>query len=473
MKGRSLQWHLVRRLILLQAATLSLFVVLLWIVAFMLEPRVISDNENAANVIAEAVDRDASRKLVVKETSDVTALRASFPNVWAIVRDAKDEAFVLGQVPDAFTDAAVRVPMTLDHSWLYFPAVDVRPDAFVANRNGPAGRVQILVSTIHSRVEQGPELNFNLGLDGARNPDGTFAWYDMGPVLAMILVLMLAPFFIVMGVTTLVTTPAVVRRSLAGLVATASQAKDIDIDNRAVQLPTAQVPNEIAPLVDAFNLALARLGEGYDRRNRFLTDAAHELRTPIAILRTRAELLRDDPESRHLVQDIERLSQLAQQLLDRQVLDYQTGSREAINLVGFVGDITADFAPLAFRAGYDLSFEPAAGPVMVEIRPTQIRQAITNLLRNAIDHGGGSGTISVVVDATGGIEIRDEGPGIPEDEHERVFEPFYRLKPRSHGAGLGLNLAREIARLHGGRIDILSGPWRGARIRIQLPLVSA
>jgi signal transduction histidine kinase len=473
MKGRSLQWHLVRRLILLQAATLFLFVVLLWTVAFLMEPRVVGDNELAANAIAAAADRDASGRLVVRETAELQALRGNFPNAWAIVRDARDETAVLGRVPDVYAGESVRVPMTLDHSWLYFAAVDLRPDAYVANRDSAAGRVQILVSTVQSREELGPQLRFDLSFDGARKPDGTFSWYAMGPVLAMILVAMLAPFFVVMGVTTLVATPLVVRRSLAGLVATANQARSIDIDNRGVQLPTAQVPSEVAPLVGAFNTALARLGEGYDRRNRFLTDAAHELRTPIAILRTRAELLRDDPESRSLLRDIERLSQLAQQLLDRQVLDYQTGLRETTNLVGFVGDITADFAPLAFRAGYDLSFEPAPMPVMVEIRPSQIRQAITNLLRNAIDHGGGRGTISVLVDATGGIEIRDEGPGIPEDEHERVFEPFYRLKPRSSGAGLGLNLAREIARLHGGRIDILKGTWRGARIRIQLPLVAA
>ncbi|TGR72955.1 sensor histidine kinase, partial [Mesorhizobium sp. M1C.F.Ca.ET.189.01.1.1] len=100
---------------------------------------------------------------------------------------------------------------------------------------------------------------------------------------------------------------AVVRRSLAGLVETVRQAARIDIGTRAMQLPVKHVPQEIAPLVHAFNEALARLAQGYDRHNRFLTDAAHELRTPIAILRTRAELLRQEPQSTRLLHDIDRL----------------------------------------------------------------------------------------------------------------------------------------------------------------------
>ena len=78
----------------------------------------------------------------------------------------------------------------------------------------------------------------------------------------------------------------------------------------------------------------------------------------------------------------------------------------------------------------------------------------------------------VAIDGTGGIEVRDEGPGIPAEECENVFEPFYRLQPQSRGAGLGLNLARQIALLHDGTIRIQTGSWRGARIRMELPVRS-
>lgn len=235
-----------------------------------------------------------------------------------------------------------------------------------------------------------------------------------------------------------------------------------------MQLPVTNVPQEIAPLVQAFNQGLGRLAHGYDRHNRFLTDAAHELRTPIAILRTRAELLKQEPQSVRLVQDIERLSHLAQQLLDHQLLDRPASQRQIINLAELASRVAADFAPLAIEAGYDLAFEPGTYEVWVEVNVLQIEQALANIIRNAIDHGGGFGTITVLIDETGAIEIRDQGPGIPIEEHKNIFEPFYRLQPQSRGAGLGLNLARQIAILHKGTIEILGGSWLGARVRLQL-----
>nr|WP_246461389.1 HAMP domain-containing sensor histidine kinase [Mesorhizobium sangaii] len=230
-----------------------------------------------------------------------------------------------------------------------------------------------------------------------------------------------------------------------------------------MQLPVKNVPQEIAPLVLAFNQTLARLAQGYDRYNRFLTDAAHELRTPIAILRTRAELLRQEPQSARLLHDIERLSHLAQQLLDHQLLDRPTDQRQVIDLRDLVSRVR-----LPSRPAMTLPSSPRPTRPMSRSTFLQIERALANLVRNAIEHGGGSGTITLAIDETGGVEVRDEGPGIPAEEHENVFEPFYRLQPQSHGAGLGLNLARQIALLHNGTIRVLTGPWRGARIRMEL-----
>lgn len=470
-RPRSLQWVLVRRLIILQAVMLVVFLGLITLVFFVAQPRLVVDNEAAALVVGEALGRDAAGQLVLRDTEELTNFRKSFPNMWFVARDEKGGVLKQGNVPAVYASGGDGLLKSVDRAALTFAQLDLRPAASYANLETSAGRVGVLASTMSSREENtGVEANIDLQIDLARNPDGTTNWVRVGPILVILTIIMLLPIIIVMGVTTLVTTPAVVRRSLAGLVATAREAGNIDIDNRAVQLPTERVPQEVAPLVQAFNRALARLGEGYDKRNRFLTDAAHELRTPIAILRTRAELLREDPESRRLQKDIERLSHLAQQLLDRQVLDHAAGPREVVDLVELARTLAADFAPLALEAGYDLSFEPAGRPVLVDIRSQQVERAVANLLRNAIEHGGGSGTITVLVDGEGGLEIHDEGPGIPLEERERVFEPFYRLRPRSSGAGLGVNLAREIARLHGGRIDILNGRWNGTHIRLQLPL---
>ncbi|MEI2297056.1 sensor histidine kinase [Ensifer sp. MJa1] len=473
-RPRSLQWVLVRRLILLQAATLFVFIGLVISALFIAQPRLVVDNEAAVDILKRAVGRDGNGMLMIRESEELRDFRRSYPNLWFVIRDTGGQVVKQGNVPDPYKLSSGDLLGSVQGATLSFGDGGTLPDAILHNAETNAGRVQIIASTVSSRRDGGPlDVQIHINVDVARDLDGTTTWTEVVPVLALLVLCFLLPIVLVMGVTTLVTTPAVVRRALASLVSTADQAGRIDIDNRGVQLKTEQVPTEIAPLVRAFNKALARLGEGYDQRNRFLTDAAHELRTPIAILRTRAELLQEEPESARLRLDIERLSHLAQQLLDRQVLEHAGGTPEVMDLVSLARNMAADFAPLAFEAGYELAFEAEVSTALVSARPRQIEQAAANLLRNAIDHGGGTGTITVFVDADGALEVQDEGPGIPPEEHERVFEPFYRLRPRSTGAGLGLNLAQEIARLHGGRVEILAGSWRGARIRLQLPLIDA
>lgn len=468
-RTRSLQWILVRRLILLQAATLLIFIVLCAAALWIANPRLLIDNEAAVAAIKEAVGRDGNGRLIVLETEELTSFREGFPNVWYIVRDGSGQSVRFGTVPDVYARNFGDLLGEADHATIGFSEDDLRPEAYLEKAATKAGTVQIIAGTRSSRETDGLELSISATIDVARNPDGSRNWEKALPALAVIILILLLPIVLVMGTTTLVTTPAVVRRSFAGLVETVRQATRIDIGTRAMQLPVKQVPQEIAPLVHAFNEALARLAQGYDRHNRFLTDAAHELRTPIAILRTRAELLKQEPQSVRLLHDIERLSHLAQQLLDHQLLDRPSDQRQIIDLDDLVSRVAADFAPLAIEAGYDLAFEPPPGKAQVEVNVLQIERALANLVRNAIEHGGGNGTITIAIDGTGGVEVRDEGPGIPAEEHENVFEPFYRLQPQSRGAGLGLNLARQIALLHDGTIRILTGSWRGARIRMELP----
>ncbi|ADV14975.1 sensor histidine kinase [Mesorhizobium ciceri] len=470
-RARSLQWVLVRRMILLQAATLLVFIVLCAAALWIADPRLLVDNEAAVATLKDAVDRDGNGRLIVHETDGLRSFREGFPNVWYIIRDNNGQSIRFGNIPDVYTRNFGDLLGQVDHATVGFSEDDLRPEAYLERVSTKAGTVQIIAATRSSREEtDGLEVTISATIDVAKNPDGSRNWEKALPALAAIIVILLLPIVLVMGATTLVTTPAVVRRSFAGLVDTVQQAARIDIGTRAMQLPVKNVPQEIAPLVHAFNQTLARLAQGYDRHNRFLTDAAHELRTPIAILRTRAELLKQEPQSARLLHDIERLSHLAQQLLDHQLLDRPADQRQIIDLCDLVGWVAADFAPLAIEAGYDLAFEPPANKVHVEINVLQIERALANLVRNAIDHGGGSGTITIAIDENGGVEIRDEGPGIPADEHENVFEPFYRLRPQSRGAGLGLNLARQIALLHEGSIRILAGSWQGARIRMELPV---
>jgi signal transduction histidine kinase len=474
-KARSLQWLLVRRLILLQAAMLVLFIILTIVVLSVVKPTMMVDNEAAVTAIAGAIDRDKDGRLIVDDTSELRQFRAEHPKVWYIVHDMTGQSLRVGAAPADYDRDLGSLLTAVDHASIGFAGKhngrEMRPEALVQKLETKAGSVQVVTSTFYSRADaQSFEISISAVVDMARKPDGSADWPRVLPGLLFSIAVVLLPIILAMGMATLLTTPAVVRRSLTGLIGTASQAARIDFRTRAMRLPVKNVPQEIVPLVHAFNQALARLAQGFDRHNRFLTDAAHELRTPIAILRTRAELLTEEPESLRLRQDIERLSHLAQQLLDRQLLDRPVDHREVVDLGELAGCIAADFAPLAIEAGYDLAFEPPGGRVEVEANTLQIEQALANIIRNAIEHGGRQGTITVAVDKAGGLEVRDEGPGIPVEEHENVFEPFYRLHPQSRGAGLGLNLVRQIAQLHGGSVAIVTGPWKGARVRIELPL---
>ena len=125
-----------------------------------------------------------------------------------------------------------------------------------------------------------------------------------------------------------------------------------------------------------------------------------------------------------------------------------------MDLVDIARTVVADLAPVAIAAGYDISFEGKIETLQRQGSPSAIARAITNLVRNAIDHGGNAGAIVVAVSSDAVISVSDQGPGIPADQQELIFEPFYRVTPRSKGAGLGLALVRQIIARQGGEVTI-------------------
>jgi signal transduction histidine kinase len=211
---------------------------------------------------------------------------------------------------------------------------------------------------------------------------------------------------------------------------------------------------------------LGRIDEDVSQRRRFFANAAHELRTPIAILQTRLEASAAGPERARLLLDVARLAQTAEQLLDMQ----RFGAIQAwadVDIVELCRTVVADSAPMAISGGYELSFETEKPSFIVKGDRDSLERAIGNLVRNAIEHGGGSGHIRVEVTGDGMIEVADDGPGIPREEHEKIFEPFYRAKPRSEGAGLGLSIVRQIAQTHKGDVSVVPQLW-GSRFRLEL-----
>jgi len=438
------------RLIWLQATLLATLVAVLlgalWASGFLLvEP----DEDHVIEIVQRALARDAQGGLTLRPTDELKRLREEkTPDLWFVVRDRQGHAFSEGAVPSEFA----RIGGALDEisqarlGWQLFDDGPRKPPARLKRVDSDAGTVQILTAT------QGK-------MSGGKAALATSLAF-LGITL---------PGLLVMAAATAIATPMVVQRALAGLDTAADQARQIDFRKRGVRLSADAIPLEAVPLVGAINDALARLDEGYSRHQRFIADAAHELRTPIAILNTRLESLPPGPDKARLIEDCARLSTMAEQLLDIQRLDQCQNPPARVDLVAVAQGVAADLAPLAIAAGYELALDNAAECIETMGEHAGLERALTNLVQNAIQHGGRRGTITIQVGLPATLSVTDEGDGIPADQRALIFEPFYRLTPRDRGAGLGLNMVREIARLHGGQVAVLDGPNGGTCLRLALP----
>lgn len=227
-------------------------------------------------------------------------------------------------------------------------------------------------------------------------------------------------------------------------------------------------PTELLPLVRSFNSALDQLELELGRRKRFVIDVAHELRTPLAVVSLQVDSLPEVEGKSDLRRGLQRLTQLVAQMLDLERLSLSGGERSDVNLVEVARDVVADLAPMAIAQAYELSLAEPGAPVMVRGDVHAITRALTNLIGNAIAHAGRDGAINVVVDSDRSIQVADEGPGVPADMRDRLFEPFFRSASSAEGAGLGLHLTREIMTAHGGEV-ILAPSRRGAAFRLSFP----
>ncbi|WP_342729422.1 HAMP domain-containing sensor histidine kinase [Bradyrhizobium sp. B097] len=451
MRPRSLTWRLVGRLAGLQAVALTLLILLIGAAAMGLlrAGLLIGEYEGSTlDTLRDAVTRDEAGGLTLRQTPELAALRAEHADLWFVIRDTDGHQLAEGAVPAQFAPIASSLDHVSEARLKWNAAEATRPAGLVKWVDTSAGQIQILTGTYG-------QLSMWRALEST-------------PLLFLNMIL---PIVVLMTLATLVATPFVVRRAMKGLAQVAAQAERIDIDQRGAQLPLDEVPIEITPLVKAINAALDRLDKGYERHRRFLADAAHELRTPIAILSTRVASLQAGPEKTHLLEDATRLSVMAGQLLDLQRLDQRADTLGPVNLVGIARQVVLDLAPLGFAAGYEMSFEHDSETVMVTGDQTSLERALTNLVQNAVDHGQRRGTILVRVATAGRIEVCDDGDGIPPDEREQILEPFRRLHPGGRGAGLGLDLVQSIMRLHGGRIEVDQASSGGACMRMVFPKV--
>lgn len=237
-----------------------------------------------------------------------------------------------------------------------------------------------------------------------------------------------------------------------------------------IRLPEARMPRDVMPLVRAVNEALDRLERGFITQREFVADAAHELRTPLAILRAQVEAVADPNAAQALLGDIDSIARIVNQLIDIAESDTLTiKPGDVVDLRAIAIEVAGFMAPIAVAAGKDVAILGEAEPVLVEGHAGALFQAIRNLVENAITHTDHGTTVEVTVAANGTLTVRDEGAGVPPAERNLIFQRFWRGDRRRAGsAGLGLAIAARVAKAHGGEIRVADAPGRGAVFTITL-----
>lgn len=239
-------------------------------------------------------------------------------------------------------------------------------------------------------------------------------------------------------------------------------------------IEVGHVPEEITPLVHSLNDMLARLSQTIQMQKRFIADAAHQMKTPLAGMRMQSELAlrQNSPEEIHrsllqLAKSSGAATRLVNQLLTLARAENQPSQTKPfvpLELGELARSAVHDFVPVSFARQIDLGFEQPGHLVMIIGNPLTLRELLNNLIDNALHYTPSKGSITVRVRADADnqlayLEVEDTGPGIPVAERAHVFERFYRILGSDvEGSGLGLAIVREIAQQHGADIDIYNNP---------------
>ncbi|MBG0812521.1 HAMP domain-containing histidine kinase [Methylosinus sp. H3A] len=277
----------------------------------------------------------------------------------------------------------------------------------------------------------------------------------------------LVGFFVVTALISAGAAMFAVRRGLTPLRAVADEAARIDMNELQQRLPVGNVPAEVAPLVHGMNVALERLAASAVRIRRYADDAAHELRTPIAILRARLDNLEELPVKGALLRDASRLQAIIEQMLAAARLSgRQDTLDQEIDLVSSVREVVSLHLPLAIECDRMIEFDAAAPVIVARGNFRAVEAIVANLIDNALRAEPPGGTIIIRVGPGPVVCVIDHGEGVARAEREMIFEPFWRRSEATPGTGLGLAIAKELMEKLRGSIAIEETPGGGATFEL-------
>jgi two-component system sensor histidine kinase TctE len=293
-----------------------------------------------------------------------------------------------------------------------------------------------------------------------------------------ILLAMVAPQVALVGIASLLAWLGV-SRGLKPLTDLASQIEARDHNNLA-PVPQTGLPRETRVLAARINELLARLDSAIRAQKRFVADAAHQLRTPLAAVTLHAERAQRAPDGaterealRALLRSVERAGRMCQQLLSLARTDPEATNAvelKPLDLVALARRVGEEWVPRALKRDIDFGLIVPDKPVQITGDDRLLSELLSNLIDNALRYCSSAGRVSVIVEdgPQPKLAVQDDGPGIPEDERVRIFERFYRMPGSAgDGCGLGLAIVEEIARLHGSIVEVSTGSdARGSRFAV-------
>ncbi len=251
---------------------------------------------------------------------------------------------------------------------------------------------------------------------------------------------------------------------------TLKQTREISFANPDVRLDDSTLPQEIKPLARAVNDALDRLEKGITAQKDFIASAAHELRTPLAILRSHVDLLEEKDVAARMRDDVDSMARMVSQLLDTARLESpERLEMHEIDLADVVKTVSQDLWPLMVKEAHAFDVKGIETPVLIYGHFDSVCRALRNLLENTLKYTPKGSPVTVAL-RDYRIEVRDHGGGIDDQEKERIFEKFSRRDgQRSSGAGLGLFIVKRIMELHGGTVTVANAEGGGSVFTLQFP----
>ncbi len=263
----------------------------------------------------------------------------------------------------------------------------------------------------------------------------------------------------------------VMKRVVTPLQLASQKAAAIGPHTSGARVPTAEMPGEVLPLIEAINGALDRLDQALGAQRQFAADAAHELLTPLAVLRANLDTLGDKQEVSALRRDLEAMTNVVTQLLELTELEaWEDRKGEPVDPRQVCVEVISMLAPIAIEEGKTIElFGPEKEPP-VRCCGSSLSRALRNLIENAVAHTAPDTPVEVHLGGDGSIQVIDHGPGVPFEMREKVFHRFWRGSDRARpGSGLGLSIVKRFAEAFGGSIVVSDAPGGGAVFTLRLP----